>query len=255
MQVQIARPSVASLLVEASFRGQGLSTATGFCVEQDGRHFLVTNWHVASGRDPASGGPLSATGGLPDELQILHNREGQLGAWIAKREPLYDSSGNPRWLEHPTHRRAVDVVALPLTQLDDVALFHHQIVGQLPEVASGVARPLSIIGFPFGVTGGGALGVWVQGTIATEPTINFNDLPAFLIDSRTRSGQSGSPVIFYADGGMVPMADGSTAVMGGPLERLFGVYSGRINDQSDLGFVWRVDALTEIVSHGVAGQV
>lgn len=81
--------------------------------------------------------------------------------------------------------------------------------------------------------------MWVQGTIATEPELDFDGLPRFLIDSRTRQGQSGSPVLAYYSGGAVPMADGSTAIMGGPMEQFLGVYSGRINDQSDLGYVWK----------------
>ena len=123
-----------------------------------------------------------------------------------------------------------------------------------PAAAFGVGRPLSIIGFPFGITGGGALGVWVQGTVATEPGVNFDDLPCFLIDSRTRPGQSGSPVIAYHAGGGVLMEDGSTAFMGGPVERFLGVYSGRISDQSDLGFVWKEEVVRDIVERGVKGQ-
>ena len=30
--------------------------------------------------------------------------------------------------------------------------------------------------------------------------------------------------------------------------RYVGVYSGRINDQSDLGFVWKADAVAELVA-------
>ncbi len=122
-------------------------------------------------------------------------------------------------------------------------------------MAVGVARGLSIVGFPFGITGGGGLGIWVQGSVATEPTLDFNGLPCFLIDSRTRPGQSGSPVIAYAAGGAVSMADGSTEIHGGPVEEFLGAYSGRINDQSDLGFVWKSAAVQEIVDKGARGSV
>ena len=73
-------------------------------------------------------------------------------------------------------------------------------------------------------------------------------LPLFLVDSRTRPGQSGSPVIIYASGGMVAMENGDSAVFGGPVERLLGVYSGRVNDQSDLGFVWKVQVVIDIIA-------
>jgi hypothetical protein len=47
---------------------------------------------------------------------------------------------------------------------------------------------------------------------------------------------------------MFAMEDGSTAVMAGEVVRLLGIYSGRINEQSDLGIVWKVSALNELVT-------
>jgi hypothetical protein len=255
VQVQLARPSVASLPLELRFQGRHLSTATGYVVERDGRRFLITNWHVLAGRRPDTGAVLSASGGVPDEVVVMHNQAGALGCWVPRTEPLYGASGDPRWLEHPTHRRAVDVVALELTQLDDVDIYAHDPWSAGPGLAMGVTTGLSIIGFPFGITGGGGLGVWVQGTVATEPDLDFEGLPRFLIDSRTRPGQSGSPVVAYHAGGAVPMKDGGTAVFGGPVEEFVGVYSGRISDQSDLGFVWKAAAVRDTVERGVRGSL
>jgi hypothetical protein len=44
------------------------------------------------------------------------------------------------------------------------------------------------------------------------------------------------------------MADGGTAIFGGPVTRFLGIYSGRVNDQSDLGLVWKAPAIAELVS-------
>jgi hypothetical protein len=134
-------------------------------------------------------------------------------------EELYDPSGDPRWLEHPAFGRRVDVVALPI-----VNRAGSHFIGYNPwEVGAalpvGIARPLSIIGFPFGQTAGGLLPVWLQGWVASEPEVDFNDLPLMLIDARTRQGQSGSPVVAYAEGGAVPMDDGILAFLNGPVER------------------------------------
>jgi hypothetical protein len=250
----IARPSVASLPVVVRFGDVQLSTATGFIVERDRRWYLVTNWHVVAGRRPDTGAILSPNGAVPDNVTIVHNKKGALGTWIPKVERLYDENERPQWLEHPAHRRGVDVVALELTDVAGVDFYSHDPWADGPGIAIGVAGGLSIIGFPFGLTGGGALGIWVQGTVASEPTINYNNLPLFLIDSRTRQGQSGSPVIAYANGGAVAMADGATAVFAGPIEQFVGVYSGRINEQSDLGFVWKASAVRDIVATGVPGD-
>jgi Trypsin-like peptidase domain len=255
-QIQVARPSVASLLLAARSAGVDLASATGFVIERRDRRYLVTNWHVLAGRRNDNGALLSATGAVPDEILIMHHRESSLGSWVPKIESLYDANDSPRWLEHPRHRRSVDVVALELRNLDGIDCYAHDPWAKGPGLATGVATGLSIIGFPFGLTGGGALGIWVQGTVASEPSVDFNRLPCFLIDSRTRPGQSGSPVIAYTAGGAVAMADGGTRVFAGaPVEQFVGVYSGRITAESDLGFVWKAAAVRDIVDMGVPGQV
>lgn len=245
--VSIARPSVASLLLVTKGNGHELSTATGFVAERDGTRYLVTNWHVVAGRRTDTGAPLSSTSAVPDEIAIAHNVAGQLGTWEWKHEPLYDHNGEPLWFEHPSHGRRVDVVALPLTDVSGMDVYPYDPASMGPGLAFGVGGFVTIVGFPFGITGGGAFGVWVQGAVATEPAIDFNDLPAFLVDSRTRQGQSGSPVLIYSSGGAVAMEDGSTAVIGGPAERFLGVYSGRITAESDLGIVWKAQAVVEII--------
>jgi len=245
--VSISWPSVASLLVFQRANGQELGSATGFVVERDSRHYLITNWHVVTGRNPRTGANIHPTGAWPDEIMAIQNAAGMLGQWIPKSQQLHDSKGNPLWLEHPTHGRQVDVVALPLTDSAGIDLHAYDPWSTGADVVMGVSRSLSIIGFPFGLTGGGAFAIWVQGTVATEPEIDFDDLPSFLIDSRTRQGQSGSPVIFYSDGGMVPMADGSAAMFGGEVWKFIGVYSGRINEESDLEIVWKASVIPEII--------
>jgi len=243
----IARPSVASLLLIARANRHEISTATGFVVKRGQDRFLITNWHVAAGRRTDTGQPLSPTAAVPDELIVFHNVAGRLGNWQGQTESLYDSSGVPLWFEHPTHGRGVDVVALPITTAAGYDFHPHDPWNTGPDIAFGAGGSVSIVGFPFGMTGGGAFGIWVQGFVATEPMIDFDDLPCFLVDSRTRQGQSGSPVLVYSAGGMTAMSDGGSAVFGGPVERFLGVYSGRVNPQSDLGIVWKAATVVEIV--------
>ena len=84
---------------------------------------------------------------------------------------------------------------------------------------------MSIIGFPLGLAAGGLLGIWVRGTVPSEPDIDYNALPLMLVDSRTRQGQSGSPVIAHRPGGMVALEDGENAVFNGPVFRFLRIYS------------------------------
>ncbi|MBU3644351.1 MAG: hypothetical protein FGM31_03265, partial [Candidatus Methylopumilus sp.] len=110
------------------------------------------------------------------------------------------------------------------------------------------ADPVSVIGFPFGQAAGGVFGVWATGFLASEPAVDFDNLPVQLIDCRTRPGQSGSPVIAHRNGGMVALEDGSSVSYTGPVARFVGIYSGRINNDSDLGIVWKASAIEQLLA-------
>lgn len=152
------------------------------------------------------------------------------------------------WQEHPVHGRAVDVVALPLTQLHEVQLYPHEVLPPAQQVDVHVTTELYVVGVPYGIMHGGAMAIWTRGTVASEYEIDFENLPCFLIDARTRSGQSGSPVIFHSTGGMVKFQGGNSQIGGGVSRRCWAFYSGRVNADSDLGFVWRVPAIFEVLS-------
>lgn len=229
------------------FNGQPLSTGSAFVAHSTKGPVLITNRHNVTGRRQDNGDPLSSTGGIPSEIVIIHNRRDRLGEWVPRLEQLL--VGNvPRWREHPALGARADFVALPLTQLDDVHLYPYDPANPGPDIFCGPADGISVVGFPFGMTGGGAAGIWATGFIASEPVIDFENLPVFLIDCRSRQGQSGSSVIAYRSGGMVAMADGSASAFSGPVWRFLGIYSGRINAESDLGIVWKASAIAELIA-------
>ncbi|EJG0241771.1 serine protease, partial [Vibrio parahaemolyticus] len=76
------------------------------------------------------------------------------------------------------------------------------------------------------------------------------DDPVFLIDCRTRQGQSGSPVIAFRTSGYRTIKDNriSASLSGNVAWEFLGIYSGRVNAQSDLGRVWHVSALEELLN-------
>jgi hypothetical protein len=229
-----------------AFGNQPLSTGTAFVCESPKGPVLITNWHNVTGRNPQTKQPLSKTAGIPDTMRIVHNRATQLGQWIQVTESLY-TNGKPLWIEHPTLGNKADFVALPLTSLVDVRLYPYDLLGG-PAIAMNPAEAISVVGFPFGLQAGGSLAVWATGFVASEPQIDFNALPLFLVDCRTRPGQSGSAVIMHRNGGSVAMQGGGTALFDGPVTKFQGIYSGRINDQSDLGLVWKAKAISELIA-------
>lgn len=241
--------SASSLLVAPTRDGDELARATAFIARLDGEPFLVTNWHVVAGRNTHTGRLLDPGHREPDALSVLHVRDEPELAWASMGYRLYDSDGEPLWLEHPQHGHAVDVVALPIPRTQGLHYNVSYVVPGPPPgegLLVGPATPVTTIGFPFSLTGGAALGVWSQGTIASDPVVDYGDLPSFLIDSRTRQGQSGSPVLLYHRGGWATMADHSSALVN-PHYELLGVYSGRVSEESDLGVVWKTSALLEIL--------
>lgn len=242
----IAQPSVMSLLLVMRFNETVLSTGTGFLVQGESGLLLITNRHNLTGRHQQTGQPIASHGGVPDQVTIWHNASNGIGNWRAITEPLYDDDC-PRWREHPVLGSKLDVVALPLTDTTDIAFYPYDLVNTGPDIQVGPSDYLSVVGFPFGLTAGGVFPVWATGFMASEPEVDFNDLPIFLIDCRSRQGQSGSAVLAYRSGGMVAMASGGSAAFSGPVWKFLGIYSGRINPESDLGIVWKASAVAELV--------
>ena len=247
-------PSLLSLQIGMSVSGHDLAQGTGFMVVDQGLPYLMTNRHNLTGRNNETGAPLSPTAATPDTVHVMHNlpatvageREYQF-EWESRAEPLYDPEGKPLWFEHPTHGPVVDVVALRLHDVEGVILAAYPVHRSPHPIGVGVSQELSIVGFPFGVSTGGSMAVWIRGAIASEPIADWAGLPRFLVDARTRPGQSGSPVVLHSASGVTN--DGRGITLGtGPSTQLVGVYSGRINAQSDLGIVWKAHVIGQILA-------
>ncbi|WP_341394081.1 serine protease [Arthrobacter sp. G119Y2] len=246
MVKEIALPSVMSLRLEMWWQDQLLATGTGFIVETDDAAFLITNRHNLAGLK-TNGETLSSHGVTPDKVRILHNDRERLGKWIWKEEWLVDGDDQPLWLEHPSGSKQVDVVALKLSDLENVQLYPYSLSMADPPVIEA-ATDLSIIGFPYSEASHGGMGIWARGTVASEPSLDYGDWPSFLIDSRTRPGQSGSPVIYFSSNGSIKRASGTVVMKLGHVVYLLGVYSGRINESSDIGIVWKASVIQDLVT-------
>jgi hypothetical protein len=122
------------------------------------------------------------------------------------------------------------------------------------DMAIGPAETVSVIGFPFGLSSVGKLPIWATGFLAQELSLVTTDNPAFLIDCRTRAGQSGSAVIAYRPGGYRQYKDGKVvSVLTAETKWEFlGIYSGRVNEESDLGKVWHVSCVKELLTAAAA---
>lgn len=246
--IHIQPQSVRSLYIEPRFNGQKLSSATGFVAVSPSGLVLITNRHVVTGRHQQTEECLSKQASIPNQLAIFHNKKGMLGQWVERVESLYDRHDNQLWYEHPTLGQRADFVAIKLNNMEGADFVECDLGINDPRIMIQVTDKVSVVGFPFGIRTNGGFAIWATGSIASEPEIDHDELPLFLIDCRSREGQSGSPVVAHRSSSeTVWLENGSMIANGVPATRFLGIYSGRINKESDLGVVWKVSALTELV--------
>lgn len=232
------------------FQATTLALGTGFISSSGEAFFLVSNWHNFSGKNPSTGAHLSPTGGEPDQVRIWWNRKNQLGTKFSDDRMLRGGDGRPLWLVHPTLGRQVDIAVLPLVPHADAEPYP---INQMPTsaLAMVIGADIFILGYPYGIDDGG-LPIWKRGSIASEPQLAGTTQQYILVDTASRPGMSGSPVIMRSRGASA-MEDGSTAVMG-TATRFVGIYSGRLstNDPLDaqLGLVWPAALIDAIIAGG-----
>ncbi|HEY0178157.1 MAG TPA: serine protease [Dokdonella sp.] len=176
----------------STFAGtQGLTNATGFFFERDGRLFLVTNRHVAFDEP---------SGHRPDRFAIeLHTNPDNVAEVAHFSIPLYAGTA-PVWRETRDTAGIVDVVAIELDQraLPATRLLHaftpRHLLANLDDVEVG--EHVTIVGFPLGFHDTfHHLPVARQSVVASAFGIRFQGFGYFLTDARMHRGTSGAPVV------------------------------------------------------------
>lgn len=238
-----------------------LSSGTGFVYEHSGVSYLITNWHNVAGRNPITNECLSDKLAVPDMLSTMFRGKENPGKCYRQHLRLFADTRlcEPLWYEHPVHGHAVDVVALPIPGdiCNNFALFAINAIEFDSTFREEVADDAFIIGYPFIDTPYLQLPIWKRASIASEPTVDLEKLPKMLVDTATRSGLSGSPVVMQRVG-ILGMSGG--VIKGqeiiGRIRNFVGVYSGRIGvgeEKAQLGVVWKARVLLEIIEGKVRG--
>lgn len=237
--------SATTLRVVPKFNQVDLASATAFTVRWESLPYLITNWHVVTGRDPDTGQCLDKKhAAIPNALSVRFHAKGNLGAWKVVDLPLQDGEDKPLWLEHPLGK-AIDVVAIPIEAVEGIDVHGLDLALADVDIVPTPAMPVSVIGYPLGLTAGESWPIWKTGHIASDPDIDYEPgRPAFLIDATTRSGMSGAPVVLRLDS--YRKRDGSQVLAGGTATKFMGVYAGRIHEDSEIGRVWRPFVLSEL---------
>lgn len=251
--------------------------ATGVFWSVAGRLWLITNLHNVTGWDFIRDRAMSSLGFFPTEVQ-MH---------LCYREPLGRSDGaariartivaaqlyrdeKPIWYVHPLHGTKVDVAAVSIGQINAASLWPDTDTSRF-ELANEPINLLKwadfelnagdeafVLGYPKGLDGGEGYPIWKRASVASEPDIEVDALPKILIDTATRQGMSGSPVIILRRG-LIPKSGGTEAdTMIGTAANILGIYSGRVDDDplgAQIGIVWKRRVVEEIIAAGILGKM
>jgi hypothetical protein len=241
--------SVSTVPVQMLFGATELSLGTAFIWKDSGQHFLITNWHNVTGKDPRTGKHLSPTLAEPDRLRVWWNSKGVLGSKFAAEVSIRDDAGAPLWWVHPVHKERVDVICLPVEAPASADMHPINEMPSAPRMQARVGQEVFILGYPFGI-GPGGLPIWKRGSLASEPDVIETTDPHILVDTATRPGMSGSPIIRRSWGSYLD--DRGNTVMGGEGTRFIGVYSGRLStagaNDAQLGLAWPAILVKQIIA-------
>lgn len=238
-----------------------LSSGTGFIYERNGANYLITNWHNVTGRNPLDGSCLSETLAVPDMVSTLFRTKENLGICCREHLQLYrdEEMQEPLWFCHPLHDMLVDVVAIPLPSAitNQYQIFPINRINFDSDYETEVADDAFVVGYPFSEITQLHFPIWKRASIASEPDVDLGRLPKFFIDSATRAGLSGSPVVMQRIG--IHGADGGKLTgieVIGRIRNFIGVYSGRIGadeSKAQLGIVWKARVINEIIDGAASG--
>jgi len=245
-------------------QGRQISQGTGFFyanVKADGgvdTVFLATNYHVVTGHAPRL---LTQPAG--DRVRIaLHLDAGNLENFKWFELPLYNERKEPLWVSSTMYQDA-DIVLLPLpAQMVPLYVFTESNTRGDLKVRPTLGATL--LGYPYGFFDTKhLLPIWKTGHIATEPDVDFEGDPTFLVDVSAYPGMSGSPVLAVATG-IYESTDGT--MRSGRVHKLLGIFSSMpvvrrsspsaadrelsevpsMRDTSlQLGYVWKAAVIVE----------
>ena len=270
--------------------GKILSSSSAFFFEMDGAWFIITNWHVVSGRHFIGNKPLTTPPSFLTAKLFSYSvgsRERGTSGIEPHKIPLYCGE-RPVWFEHPELGASCDVVAIPFERPSSCPDSMHNAANRISRenVPVEPGCTVFVIGFPHSISVGFGLPLWKSGYIASEPHYDVQlggelwaygglaggiRIPAFFIDAQTRAGMSGSPVFVRYHGpwdnsnpyrGVDPKEPGfwdrsDIRLWGSQGTKFIGCYSGRAGNneqEAALGLCWRSDVIQKICQAGKLGE-
>jgi len=235
-----------SYFINMFFGETFLTTATGFFFKYKDKPYFITNYHVATGRKPENGKTIDKNCAIPNKMCIFTpETNNTIFEWI-----WVEDKPEEFWVL-PNNKLDIAIKEINNTEILDNIEWVDLFAGKEWEVS--ITEKIVVVGYPYGDRVSTRTPCCITGYVATDIDTDFNDLPLFLVDSRTREGMSGSPVYYYVTTGLgINKFDESMDFGFGDkshplIQKFLGIYSGRIDKESDLGKVWKVQAITDLL--------
>ncbi len=245
--------SLSSFYTEIFFNNEKLSSATSFAYKYKNQRFLITNYHVAFGRNPENNKILNEMCSIPNKLVIYYyNQKLTLNRYYIN----FNEDNNPFKFVKQNGK----IADIAVYKLDES--FQGICINEIYEVfknpffeqntSLNITDCLYVLGYPRGINVQ-YTPIWKKSTVASEPECQIEDMDYFYIDTTTREGMSGSPVIFYSYNGSYSLKNGSHMLSSKNVYNFIGIYSGRDrNDEpmiAQLGKVWKAELIEQVIEN------
>lgn len=246
-----------------------LGTATGFFWQSNGQPYLVTNWHVVSGRNSFTN-ELNSNRYSPKRI-CFYGFSVTSGSGLVnfrrQRWTLEWADDMIEVLAIPpvADGQTLDIWGAPIPQgvvfgldpsrtgfrgAEGATCFLNDHIG--PRIVTNVGDDCFILGYPLRNYDGLMPPIWKRGSIASETPLGVDGRPIFLVDAATTSGMSGSPIIRKAT---TLTADNKDlgALQEFASYEFIGVYAGRLEGSPlaavNIGYGWYRTMIDRALAH------
>lgn len=255
--------------------GRVFGTASGFYWLHDRRPYVVTNWHVVSGRNPFTGKVLSKYGFIPRRIAIYGRnveKRGEMAQFTITRFVTELSDEIAEIISAPPQISGcgVDIFAMPIPKgivftNDDAATPDRPRPGfscylnsaGFKQVETGAGDDCFLLGYPLQNYEGLRLPIWKRGSIATDTSIGVGYRPIFLVDTAATPSMSGSPIIRRVEL-LVGTREGSGAIGHSTACDFIGIYAGRLQREdmlaTNLGYAWYKTLIPKVIANYCFGR-
>jgi len=175
-------------------------TGTGFHYrDQSGNSWLVTNWHVLTGRRPDDPGfLLSGAPQSPYRIEVVYPAS-PVGTFLQPVSLNIYEEGRPIWKERLLEK-GVDIAAIPFSPPEGASIPFVQEFASYDIVPMRPGIDVVIIGFPFEQSVDMPFPIWKKAMISSEPNYTVFGQLQVLVDTPGMPGMSGSPVFTLSSG-------------------------------------------------------